>query len=167
MIKKLKKFTEFNENLTNLNPDRIDIVCKKFKDCSQQDIIECDEAIQFLDKRFKTYDVNYKYLDYSVFINYYINNELIAVCEYCTHTDDGKKKMHISYIFSDDKRKGIASKLVQIIIDYYKDKNITCYVRASNIASLSMFKKLGFVIKKETDETIYNDEKGYKLELER
>ena len=168
MYIKLKKFTEFKENLQIKNPNRVDTVCKRFKDTTEDDKIECDEAIHFLNKRFKTYDINYKYMDYEIFINYYINNELIAVCEYCIYKDDDEKeKIHISYVFSDIKRTGIASYLIKIIIDNYKDKNITAFVRESNIPSLSMFKKLGFVIKKETDKSIYEDEKGYKIELER
>jgi len=141
-LKNIKSFIEFNQKIN----ESVDIRYNgyDFKYINSSDVSEFKEALDFLNDRFKTY---ISYHEPSIYITYHINGGLVAVCEFEIVDIN---KMHISYIYSDVKRKGIASSMIKTLISSYPNYKITAYVRKSNIPSLTMFKELGFKIIGET-----------------
>lgn len=86
----------------------------------------------------------------------------------------GQVKNNVGHIGSiavlpDFQRKGIAKKLVNFLINHFKEKGVkkvTAHVRIKNQRGLAFYKKMGFKIVK-TIEKLYPDgEDGYLMEKE-
>ena len=66
------------------------------------------------------------------------------------------EKVDIDYVIVNNnyRRKGVASKLLEYLIDYCKEKsisNITLEVNENNIAAINLYKKHGFIVVSKRD----------------
>ena len=135
------KYLKYFENNTN---NRFDLTSPAWND-------DCKEYQSFLDKNFPGYKEDSKWKDQSVYVSI-TSDKLLSVCEFQIYPDH----IWISYIYTDVKQQGLSTSMIKYIIKCYPSVNkYKCYVRKSNIPSLNMFKKLGFEIIEEHDDSFY------------
>jgi len=80
--------------------------------------------------------------DIEKYMGYFISDKLVAFVCYSVYFE----RAEINYIFvkEDYRRLGIASKLIESIINKNYLENITLEVRKSNNIAIKMYKKIGF-----------------------
>lgn len=126
---------------------------------------ELNLFIDFISKHFPSFiDDGDSYIKENyIYLPYYKDNKLVALCDFGLYEENNKVYMHINYISTDIKRGGIASTMVKYILKSYPDYPFRCYVRKTNIPSLNMFKSLGFEIVGEISGKDFNGEDSYIL----
>lgn len=127
-----------------------------------------NEIRNYLSEKFTSWKPD-EHDDYDLYLTLEKNNKIVAACEFSFYYEEEEEEdikyphlfsknhsesenievkpnyISINYIYTDMKRRGIASKIIKMIIDQYPQiKIFGCYIRESNIASINMFKKLGF-----------------------
>ena len=104
-----------------------------------------DNVNQYQDILNNEFD-QYTIEDLNVFLITKYNNDIIGICEFGIY----ETHIWISWIWSKIKHIGIASSMIEKILEYYPNTNeLKCLVRKNNIPSLNMFFKLGFKIEQE------------------
>ncbi len=112
----------------------------------KEDIKDIYGLVSSYDNNFhKVYDIN-KYLNNKDYILkvYTVNNKIVAFIIGINILGD----YNLEYLFVDEKhrKKGIATKLINSIVDKENIKRIILEVSDSNKKALSLYKKFGFII---------------------